>query len=412
MSKVLFVLPFLPFPLDSGGCQALYNGIKAAVAAGSSAYLTYPDRDNSEKNRQALSEKLQGRIHILPFPAYVNKKGEKVLEVIYKSKYLLKKLIKGEIHSKAEDAPYDEWIHQLMPRNQAFCHFVNELVTQNDIDIVQCEMLDTLAFGLTLPPGVKKYFVHHELGFVRKGQHPIILQEPFAAPAHLAINKVIEIYLLNHFDAIITLSEIDTLKLREAGVSSHLHTSFATIDHLSESTLESTDGTTLSFVGPEWHPSNKQGLQWFLDSCWEQLLAANPGYQLQIIGGWSKETSQQWRSRYRHITFTGYVEDLAATIKNTIMIVPITIGSGIRMKILEAGLIGVPVVTTSIGVEGIPLVNEENCFISDSPEAFVQSVLALSDRTIRERFIRSTQQIIVARYSQDALNDNRKALYQ
>lgn len=412
MSKVLFVLPFFPYPLDSGGCQAIYNGIVAAIAAGADVYMTYPDRDNSEENRQALAKKLDGKICILPYPMHINRRGDKVLDFIYKAKFTLKKLIKGDVLTRPETAPYGEWINQMMPRAEAYCRFINEVVAQNGIDIVQCEMLDTLALGLTLPQSVKKYFVHHELGFVRKSQHPILLQEPLAASAHIEINRLIEINLLNRFDTVITLSETDTCKLRETGVTSTLHTSFATIDHLPEPKLESIGHTRLSFVGPEWHPSNKQGLQWFLDSCWEPLLAANSNYQLQIIGGWSEETSQAWSAKYRRVSFTGYVENLAATIKNTIMIVPITIGSGIRMKILEAGLIGVPVVTTTVGVEGIPLKDGENCFIADTPEAFVKGILSLSDSSLREQFIHSAQEIIANNYSQQALNKNRERLYQ
>lgn len=411
MNKVLFVLPFLPYPLDSGGCQAIYNGIVSAVATGSWVAITYPDCENSEENRNALYERLEGKIHIFPYQVDVNRRGERLLGFVYRFKYNLKKLIKGEVRTRPEAAPYGEWINQMMPKSDSYCRYINNLIAQFDIDIVQCEMLDTLAFALTLPQGVKKYFVHHELGFIRKSQHPFVSQESLAASAHLEINRLIEINLLNRFDTIITLSETDTRKLREAGVTSHIHTSFATINYLPESKLESSSSTMLSFVGPEWHPSNKQGLLWFLESCWTRLLAINPDYRLQIVGGWSKDTSQAWCSKYHHVSFTGFVQDLPATIKNTVMIVPITIGSGIRMKILEAGLIGVPVVTTSVGVEGIPLTDGENCIIADTPDAFVQGILALTDQSLRERFIRSAQVVIAGRYSQSALNKNREILY-
>lgn len=411
MKKVLFVVPFLPYPLGSGGHQAIYNGLVAA-AESAELYLTYPNYENDAEDRKALAEKLDGRIRILPFQVSVNRKGDKLLNYIYRLKFTLKKLIKGEAATRKEPSPYEQWLEQILPKANAYCSYVNDLVEQYHIDIVQCEMLETLAFGLTLPNTVKKYFVHHELGFVRKGQHPIVMKEPLTATAHLTINQLVEVNLLNRFDTVITLSETDTHKLRDAGVTCPLHTSFATVNHMPSTNLESTSGMLLSFVGPEWHPSNKQGLKWFLDSCWESLLAANADYRLQIIGKWTDETCHEWTIRYRSISFLGFVEDLASTIKNTIMIVPITIGSGIRMKILEAGLIGVPIVTTSVGVEGLPLTNGESCFIGDSPEEFIRGIQALSDQSIRERFIHSAQKIITDRYSQRALNDNRAVLYQ
>lgn len=411
MSRVLFVLPFLPYPLSSGGHQAIFNGLVAASEV-AEIYLTYPDDADDAADRQALEEQLGGKIHILPFQVSVNRKGDKILNCIYRLKYTLKKLIKGEAAARKEPSPYEQWLEQIVPGPDAYCSFVNKLVEEYRIDIVQCEMLETLAFALTLPRTVKKYFVHHELGFVRKGQHPIAAQEPLAASAHLTINQLIEIDLLNRFDTVITLSETDTRKLRDAGVTCPIHTSFATVNHQPSTELESSSSTVLSFIGPEWHPSNKQGLKWFLDSCWESLLTVNPDYRLQIIGRWTDETCREWSSRYRNISFPGFVEDLAATIKNTIMIVPITIGSGIRMKILEAGLIGVPIVTTTVGVEGLPLKSGENCFIGDTPEEFSRGIQALSNPSLRERFIHSAQQIIAERYSQRALNENRAKLYQ
>lgn len=411
MNKVLFVVPFLPYPLSSGGHQAIFNGLVAASEV-AEIYLTYPDYEDNTEARDALTAELGGSIRILPFQLNINRKGDKLLNYIYRFKYSLKKLIKGEAATRKDPSPYEQWLGQILPKTEAYCSFVNNLVEQYQIDIVQCEMLETLAFGLILPKTIKKYFVHHELGFVRKGQHPFVTKEPLTAAAHLAINQMIEINLLNRFDTIITLSETDTRKLQNAGVTSPIHTSFATVNDLPSKELESTSSTLLTFIGPEWHPSNKQGLKWFLDSCWDSLLTVNPDYRLQIIGRWTDETCHEWRSQYRNISFLGFVGDLAATIKNTIMIVPITIGSGIRMKILEAGLIGVPIVTTSVGVEGIPLVNGENCFIADEPEEFEKGILALSDQTLRERFIHSTQQIIADRYSQQALIKNRAKLYQ
>ena len=411
MNKVLFVVPFLPYPLSSGGHQAIFNGLVAASEV-AEIYLTYPENEDDSEYRQALTEKLGGKIRILPFQVHVNRKGDKILNHIYRFKYSLKKLIKGETATRKEPSPYGQWLDQILPKTNAYSSFVNELVEQYRIDIVQCEMLETLAFGLTLPKTVKKYFVHHELGFVRKGQHPVMTLEPLAAKAYLAINQLIEIDLLNRFDTVITLSETDTCRLRDAGVTCPIHTSFAIVNHLPSTDLESTSSTLLSFIGPEWHPSNKQGLRWFLDSCWESLLTVNPEYRLQIIGQWTDETCHEWSSQYRNISFLGFVEDLAATIKNTIMVVPITIGSGIRMKILEAVMIGVPIVTTSVGVEGLPLTNGESCFIGDTPEEFNRDIQALSDQSLRERFIHSAQQIIAGRYSQRALNKNRIVLYQ
>ena len=412
MRKVLFVVPFLPYPLSTGGHQAIFNGVAAAVAAHAEVYLTYPEYADQGADREAMAQKLGADIHFFPYATYVNLKREKVLSVIYKVKYDLKRLIKGGATENPNQNVYAQWWEQMAPRPDAYCRFVNDLVKQYDIDIVQCEMLSTMAFVLTLPEKVTKYFVHHELGFVRKSLHPIVKLEPLASSANLAINQLVEINLLNRFDTVVTLSGTDSDKLREAGITTHILTSFATVNRQPEKSLEFSRHTILSFIGPEEHSPNKEGVLWFLDNCWKQLLDTNPDYELHIIGKWTKDTQNKLSAKYPRIHFPGYVNDLSAAIKNTIMIVPIRIGSGIRMKILEAGMIGVPVVTTTIGVEGIPLVNGENCFIADTPEAFTQGILDLSDPELRAKFISSAQRVIADRYSLDALIRNRGPLYQ
>ena len=93
------------------------------------------------------------------------------------------------------------------------------------------------------------------------------------------------------------------------------------------------------------------------------------------------------------------------------MIVPVRIGSGIRMKILEAASVGAPVVSTTIGAEGLPMRNGEHLFIADSPEEFVDSIIKLQDRDIRTRFVRNANEIVKRHYSFDVFKKNRLAIY-
>ena len=107
----------------------------------------------------------------------------------------------------------------------------------------------------------------------------------------------------------------------------------------------------------------------------------------------------------------GFVDDLESAIQNTIMIVPITIGSGIRMKILEAANLGIPFVSTSVGAEGIPVLSGRHCLLADDPSDFVDAILQLKDHEKRAMFIQNAHQLIETNYSLEALRRNRRALY-
>ena len=134
-------------------------------------------------------------------------------------------------------------------------------------------------------------------------------------------------------------------------------------------------------------------------------------YRMQVIGKWSEKTIAEAVGERNDVEFLGYVDDLAAVLKDTIMVVPINIGSGIRMKILEAAALGVPFVTTSVGVEGIPARNGEDCFIADTPEAFADAVVKLRDEKLRKQFAENANRMVSERYTLEALKANRLEIY-
>ncbi len=411
MKRVLFVVPFLPYPLISGGHQAIFNGIVAALPH-ADVYITYPEYYPQDEDLSSFRSQLDRAIHVLPYIDHRSQRGDKLLDLIYKTKFRIKSMIKGERANNSNPLPYNDWINQLFPKSGGFIAHVSNIIETQHIDIVQCELLETLSMIVSLPQTVKRVFIHHEIGFVRKALHPVIyLDHSMEGLAHLEINRMIEIDLLNQYDTVVTLSNIDTEKLKNAGVNTKIVTSFAIVNTPPEKNLVSSQYDHLTFIGPEWHPSNRNGLLWFLENCWNRLKQRDPSYQLSIIGAWTSETQSMISSSYTDVRFRGYVDDLHTAITNSIMIVPIQIGSGIRMKILEASMLGLPVVSTSVGAEGLPLIDGEDCYISDTPEAFIDSILKLKDENLRLRFITSSQQKIMHSYSKELLVENRKGLY-
>ena len=93
------------------------------------------------------------------------------------------------------------------------------------------------------------------------------------------------------------------------------------------------------------------------------------------------------------------------------MIVPLKIGSGIRMKILEAAQLEVPVVATPVGAEGLPISNETHAFIVDDADEFVKSIFKLQNIDLQNKFVGNMREVIEQNYSLPALKENRKSLY-
>jgi glycosyltransferase involved in cell wall biosynthesis len=113
---------------------------------------------------------------------------------------------------------------------------------------------------------------------------------------------------------------------------------------------------------------------WFAQEVWPQVQAQFPGACLTIVG---KNPPQNLMALngMQNIEVTGYVSDLNQVLAETaVFIVPLRAGGGMRVKILDTWCWGLPIVSTSIGAEGIHLGEGENILIADSAQAFGQAV--------------------------------------
>jgi glycosyltransferase involved in cell wall biosynthesis len=88
--------------------------------------------------------------------------------------------------------------------------------------------------------------------------------------------------------------------------------------------------------------------------------------------------------------------------KARVFLCPVRLGSGLRVKILEAMAAGVPVVSTSLGAEGIPLHTGDNALLADTPEMMAENiVLLLEDETLRTSIIRQARTLMEDRFAWD-----------
>ena len=402
--NILFVLQALPWPLEFGGKQAMFNGI-AALKDVANIYITYKifNKDQSTKEREMMINNLGGNVIVYPFVekrdmGSFRKIMHKIVDGIDKRLFKNNQDFLLETQLKINEISEDEIV------------FINRIIEKHHIDIVQVEMLTHLTLVNSLPNTVRKVFVHHELGFVSKRQ---ILKETNANAYYHSMAESynqMEIGLLNKYDDVIVLSNIDKRKLIEAGVVKPIHTSFAIVKQppLFNPVIE--DYHNLFFIGPSKHKPNLYAVKWFLENCWQNLLQKDGSFRLKIIGKWDRDSVRDFSTKYEKIDFLGYVNDLSDYLKNGIMIVPITIGSGIRMKILEAAANGLPVVSTTVGAEGLPIESGENGFLADNPEDFVNDILMLSDKKLRYKFVHALDNVIRKKYSFDALKENRRRI--
>lgn len=100
------------------------------------------------------------------------------------------------------------------------------------------------------------------------------------------------------------------------------------------------------------------------------------------------------------VRFSGYVSDIRPLVKSAeVCVVPLRIGGGTRLKILEALALGVPVVSTSKGAEGLDLEDGKDILIADTPQAFAQAVVrVMADESLREKLVKQGRTTACTKY--------------
>lgn len=136
---------------------------------------------------------------------------------------------------------------------------------------------------------------------------------------------------------------------------------------------------SICHIGPmDWQP-NKDSLEWLLNEIFPHLLERNQNLQLFIFGKGTENISIRKEVK-NNVKVMGYAENLWDELsKMEILVVPLRIGGGIRIKIIEAMGFGLPIVTTKIGCEGIEVTDDKHLLIGNSVNEISSQISRLLD---------------------------------
>jgi glycosyltransferase involved in cell wall biosynthesis len=148
---------------------------------------------------------------------------------------------------------------------------------------------------------------------------------------------------------------------------------------------DATDGTGVAYVGGTNPFPNLDALEFFSADVLPHLRDPR-GTPIKWIGRASPEQQRAYAEKYG-IELTGYVEDVRPLLRDAAChIVPLRVGGGTRLKILNSWAMGKPVVSTSVGCEGLDAIDGENILIRDEPAAFAEAIArVLDDAALRRR---------------------------
>lgn len=206
------------------------------------------------------------------------------------------------------------------------------------------------------------------------------------------------------FDGVIMVSPEDSAIARgEYGLSNVLGDVPTGVDpdYFQPGEVKNSDGaTTIGFLGSmDWMP-NIEAVQWFEKEVFSKVKAKTPGTKLLVIGRRPPASITEMAEKDTQIEVTGTVDDVRPYLKRCdFLIVPLLSGGGTRIKIMEALAAGLPVVSTTIGAEGLGLVDGEHISIADSADDFAEAVSKMAaDAGMRERLSKNGSSLARAEY--------------
>lgn len=364
--KILFLSPTVPFPLTDGGRIRVFNLLKQ-IAQRSKVTLLALETQSSDVESIVHLERFGIRVHLV-------QQGGKLPSVSFGT--LLRAFLKKVPITVARyNVP-------------AYRQKLRELVATETFDLVHYEMFHVAQFHTEthLPSLLSQQNV--DAAIWRR-----LCQEtanPLRKCLYWTQQRAFERYeRLTHpqFDIVTCASEIDRQTFQRTNAAGRFEIIPNGVDVEDyQPAYGSEEEAHLIYIGSmDWYP-NEDAVAFFADEVLPKIREKLPDVQFSAVGGNPSPRVQKLAAR-SHILVTGRVPEIKPYFaRATVFVVPLRIGSGTRLKILEALAMGKAVVSTTVGAEGLNLVDGEEILIADEPIAFAEAVLRLlTDASLRRK---------------------------
>lgn len=269
--------------------------------------------------------------------------------------------------------------HLLFARRSEFERRLQAMIDAGGYDIVQYEFCQMAAFSARGKNGTRFVLDEHNIEFDivrRTAEADVSLERKLYSAVNWRKLRREERNAWQRFDGVTVTSARDAEMLRQLNP----HTRVAVIPngvdvHRFTPPSDAPDEGSLLFFGAvNYHP-NFDGITHFIDHVFPKILKQRPNTKLWIVGPAPDEIIAR---RNQNIEVTGFVDQVEPYIdKAAVVVVPLRIGGGTRLKIVEAMAKAKAIVSTRIGAEGIDVVHEKHALLADSDDDFAAETLRL-----------------------------------
>ena len=389
--KVLFLVRDLPWPIDSGA-RIRSHSLAVRLA-----------------RRHEVTLVGYFGVHALPEPPEPTP-FRSVIAVPEPDPAHGTRLLLRLVASTANSLPYAVSKHL----SQAMSDTVRDLLCRGDFDLVHCDSLPLAPYALAAQ--VPRVLDEHNVEWALWARHarfaPSVPARAYALLQALKMRRF-EARTCSLFDECTVVSEIDAVRLKRICPSAKVSVvpNGVDTDAFRPTSAPPMPGR-LVFVGSmDWLP-NQDGLRWFTSRVWPRLRRRCPHASLCVVGRRppAKVASLASANGFDLVPDAPDVRPYVAQAEA--FIVPLRIGGGTRLKILEALAMQKPVVSTTVGAEGLDLSHGEHLLIADDPDAFAAAVeRVLSDAAFAARLAAAGREAVASTHNWDRLADMLDAVW-
>lgn len=395
--NILFVTFGLPWPPERGARIRDFNLIKQTSRYHDVFLLSLLDPTGQSPDTSALAPYCHWIETVEP-------KRRKIIEHL--------QVIFSNIRHGRPLAVYDFFRQELAKK-------LVELLSDQDIDIVQFEHSFFAPYIDVLEKGYqgKTVLDFHNVGF-QQYRRMAGLELGWGKKASFWIKSVLmrnwESLYARRFHHCLATSEIDATLLKTQAPGLKVSVIPNGIDTSTNQLLdEPTACTTLLIIGTIGYPPNLDSVIYFCSEILPLIEQQIPEVRLMVVGHAPPKKVKELGKR-PNIDVLGSVLDVLPCYQNAcITVVPLRGGGGTRIKIIESMALGRPVVSTTIGCEGLNVVDGMHLLIGDSPSEFSNAVIRLlKDRPLRARIVANARSLVETYYDWEKIGGKLLGIYQ
>ena len=393
--NILFIANLVPYPLDGGGKIKTFTTIKALSSKHTIDLVCFYEKENVKDAKKELSKYCRS---IVMLPIRVTTSENK--------KYIVRKALECFLSTKSLS------VHKYYQDNMA--RVVATLVKKNNYDIAYFNILQVYQYKSIIHrinPNIKTVLDTQNCEALIFKRNADDCRNPLKK-VYLYLESIklgrFEVKAIQDADELILLSKEDKRQL-EKMAKKRLKATIIPIGVDEPGWVKKAriiDNTIkILFVGTlTWAPNN-DGIIWFLENVIPQMVRKGISFELYVVGKNPSEELKRIAKRFEDkIVVTGYVDSVEEYYDMCdIMIVPLFFGSGQRVKIIEGFAHGMPIISTTVGAEGLMIKSGWNIMIANDEKTFIESIGELKSQKLRGRLSNNGKKTFAKYYSQEAI---------